>query len=247
MAEAMTYRGHARAVLVLGLPLIGGHLGQIAIGVTDTVMLGWYAVEALAAVTLASTYFFTLFLLGSGFAMAVMPMVASYVAEDDDTSIRRATRMGMWLSLAFALLVMPALLRAEPILLLLGQDPQVAANAAHYLLWAGIGMIPALMVMVLKSYLTALERTTIILVVTIGMAILVALLLSQGAAGIPGGGFVIALIYVQAFNLPIEVAAIVGGIYRLVDMGNTTINVMGDLVGTSLVVASEERRSGVTS
>ena len=34
----------------------------------------------------------------------------------------------------------------------------------------------------------------------------------------------------------------VGGIYRLVDMGNTTINVMGDLVGTSLVVASESRR-----
>ena len=52
----------------------------------------------------------------------------------------------------------------------------------------------------------------------------------------------IALIYVQAFNLPIEVAAIVGGIYRLVDMGNTTINVMGDLVGTSLVTRSESMR-----
>ena len=72
--------------------------------------------------------------------------------------------------------------------------------------------------------------------------VLVGLLLSEGSGGIPGGGFVIALIYVQAFNLPIEVAAIVGGIYRLVDMGNTTINVMGDLVGTSLVTRSESRR-----
>ena len=52
----------------------------------------------------------------------------------------------------------------------------------------------------------------------------------------------IALIYVQAFNLPIEIAAIVGGIYRLVDMGNTTINVMGDLIGTSLVAQSEMKR-----
>lgn len=69
--------------------------------------------------------------------------------------------------------------------------------------------------------------------------ILVGLLLSEGSGGIPGGGFVIALIYVQAFNLPVEVAAIVGGIYRLVDMGNTTVNVMGDMVGTSLVAASE--------
>ena len=73
--------------------------------------------------------------------------------------------------------------------------------------------------------------------------LLVGLLLSEGSGGIPGGGFVIALIFVQAFNLPIEIAAIVGGIYRLVDMGNTTVNIMGDMVGTSLVVQSEVGRS----
>ena len=69
------------------------------------------------------------------------------------------------------------------------------------------------------------------------------LLLSEASGGIPGGGFVIALIYVQAFNLPIEVAAIVGGIYRLVDIGNTTVNIMGDMVGTSLVARSEAGRT----
>ena len=63
----------------------------------------------------------------------------------------------------------------------------------------------------------------------------IGLLLSQGSGGIPGGGFVVALVYVQAFNLPIEIAAMVGGIYRLVDMGNTTLNIMGDMVGTALV------------
>lgn len=78
--------------------------------------------------------------------------------------------------------------------------------------------------------------------VSIVSILLVGLLLSEGSGGIPGGGFVIALIFVQAFNLPIEVAAIVGGIYRLVDMGNTTVNVMGDMVGTALVAQSESRR-----
>jgi Na+/H+-dicarboxylate symporter len=71
--------------------------------------------------------------------------------------------------------------------------------------------------------------------------LLVGLLLSEGSGGIPGGGLVIALIFVQAFNLPLEIAAIVGGIYRLVDMGNTTINVMGDMVGTTIVSHSEAR------
>lgn len=75
--------------------------------------------------------------------------------------------------------------------------------------------------------------------------LLIGLLLSEGSGGIPGGGLVVALIFVEAFNLPLEVAAIVGGIYRLVDMGNTTINVMGDLVGTAIVARSEERRNPV--
>ena len=71
--------------------------------------------------------------------------------------------------------------------------------------------------------------------------ILIGLLLETGSGGIPGGGLVIALIFVKAFNLPLEIAAIVGGIYRLVDMGNTTINVMGDLVGTIIVSHSEKK------
>jgi Na+/H+-dicarboxylate symporter len=71
--------------------------------------------------------------------------------------------------------------------------------------------------------------------------ILVGLILSEGSGGIPGGGLVIALIFVQAFNLPLEIAAIVGGIYRLIDMGSTTVNCMGDMVGTSVVAHLEGR------
>ena len=69
--------------------------------------------------------------------------------------------------------------------------------------------------------------------------VLVGLILSEGSGGIPGGGLVIALIFVQAFNLPLEIAAIVGGIYRLIDMGSTTVNCMGDLVGTTIIAHTE--------
>ena len=43
-----------------------------------------------------------------------------------------------------------------------------AALAADYLEIAGLGILPALMVMVLKSYLAALERTAFVLWVTLG-------------------------------------------------------------------------------
>lgn len=74
---------------------------------------------------------------------------------------------------------------------------------------------------------------------TLASVLLVGLILSEGSAGIPGGGFVTALVFVKAFGLPLSIAVIVGGIYRLIDVGITTINVMGDLVGTFLVLRSE--------
>jgi len=165
--ELMSYGGHVRAVALLGLPLVGGHLAQFAIGLTDTIMVGWYGVEALAAVTLAGSYFFVLFLTGAGFGWAVMPMVAAANAAGDETSARRATRMGLWLSVMYSVAVMPLLWWSGSILLALGQGAEVAADAARYLRIAGWGLFPALLVMVLKSYLAALERTQVVLWITV--------------------------------------------------------------------------------
>lgn len=158
--------------MVLGLPLIGSHLAQFAVQITDTIMLGWYNVGALAAVVLGGSFFFLLFLMGSGFALAVMPVVASAAASGQETQVRRVTRMALWLSLFFGVLVMPVFIFAEPLLLLIGQDPIIAALAADYLTIAGWGMIPALLVMVLKSYLAALERAKVVLWITLAAAIL---------------------------------------------------------------------------
>ncbi|MEL7167114.1 MAG: MATE family efflux transporter [Pseudomonadota bacterium] len=171
-AASMTYPAHARAIAVLGLPLIGGHLGQVAIGVTDTAMMGWYGVTELAALTASGSLFFVLFLMGSGFAWAVMPMVAAHHAEGDDVSIRRATRMGLWLGIAFAACAMPLMILSEPLLRILGQTDAVARLGAEYLLVAGWGLFPALIVMTLKSYLAALERTQIVFWITCAGAVI---------------------------------------------------------------------------
>lgn len=72
--------------------------------------------------------------------------------------------------------------------------------------------------------------------------VIIGLILSEGSGGIPGGGLVIALIFVEAFNLPLEIAGIVAGIYRLIDMGGTTVNCMGDLVWTTVLSDIEERK-----
>ncbi len=167
----MTYVQHGRSVLVLGLPLVGGHLAQFAIGLTDTIMMGWYGVSELAAMTLAGSFFFSLLLFGSGFAFAVMPMVAEFATQDDDQQIRRSTRMALWWSLLFFASVMPLMWFSGTILGAMGQEPDVAANAQIYLRIAGWGMLPALGVMVLKSYLAGLEHTRIVLWITLASAV----------------------------------------------------------------------------
>lgn len=176
MPARLSYPAHARALLTLGLPLIGSHVAQMALHVTDTVMLGWYGVLPLAAGVLGASTFFLLFMLGSGFAHAVMPLVATAMGAGDETRVRRDTRMGVWLSIGFGLVIYPVFWFSGPLLLALGQDTEVSALAQDYLRVAGLGMVPALMVMALKSWLAALEHTRVVLAVTLaGVAVNAAL------------------------------------------------------------------------
>ena len=163
----LTFRSQSRALLTLGLPLVGSNVAQFALHVTDTIMLGWYGVTDLAAGALGATVFFVLFTLGSGYGQAVMPMVATLAAREDDTEVRRVTRMGLWLSIAYALLMLPLFLYATPLLDLLGQEADVARLGGDYLSIVGLGIGPALMVMVVKSFLAALGRTQSVLWMTV--------------------------------------------------------------------------------
>lgn len=204
---ATGFRPNARAVLVLGLPLIGSHVAQFALHIVDTIMLGWYSVADLAGGALGATVFFTFFTLGTGFGQAVMPMVATAAARDDDTEVRRVTRMGMWLSLGFGAAALPLFVFSAPILDAMGQDPEVARIGGGYLAIVGFGLAPALLVMVVKSYLAALGRTQVVLWVTVGAVfvnITVNWLLIFGNLGFPemgARGAALASVLVQIVTL----------------------------------------------
>lgn len=207
MTARMSKTTHARETLVLGLPLAGSALAQMALHVTDVVMVGWYGVLPLAAVVLGASSFFIIYVLGSGFAKAVMPMVASALARGDEAQVRRDTRMGLWLSIGFGLLLLPVFWKSGAILLALGQDPEVAAIAEGYLQVVGFGLVPALCVTVLQSYLSALGRTQVVLAVTlaaVGLNIAVNWLLIFGNWGFPelgAQGSAVATIMAQIVSL----------------------------------------------
>ena len=212
MTQLLSRPAHARALLALGLPLVGSHIAQMALHVVDTIILGWYGVTELASVVLGGSCFFVIFILGAGFAQAVMPMVAQALGRGDETEVRRAARMGMWLSMLFGFMCYPLFWWSEHILLRLGQKPEVAAHAADFLRIAGLGMVPALLVMALKSYLAALERTQVVLWVTVAAVFVNGLICYPlvfgrwGAPEIGVEGAAIASLAVQVMTLVLLVA-----------------------------------------
>ncbi|ATX67197.1 MATE family efflux transporter [Roseinatronobacter bogoriensis] len=166
------FRTNLRKVLALGLPLAGSHLAQFMLAVTDTIMLGWYGVVDLAAGVLGAALFFAVFTFGSGFANAVMPMVATAASSGQETEVRRATRMGLWLSIAFGLVALPLFWFSGTILTGLGQPEDVIPLAEAYMRLLGFSLVPALIVMVLKNYLAALGRTQVAFWITVGAVFL---------------------------------------------------------------------------
>jgi MATE family multidrug resistance protein len=165
---AAPFRANLRMVLSLGLPLAGSHLAQFMLAVTDTIMLGWYGVADLAAGVLGAALFFAVFIFGTGFANAVMPMVATAASSGRETEVRRATRMGLWLSIAFGFAALPIFWFSGAILGQLGQPAEVVPLSEAYMRILGFSLVPALCVMVLKNYLAALGRTQFALWTTVG-------------------------------------------------------------------------------
>ena len=70
--------------------------------------------------------------------------------------------------------------------------------------------------------------------------VVLVLLTSIGVAGVPGGSIPILMSAMASLNIPPEGIALVLGIDRLLDMGRTVVNVMGDAIGTLYLARIEK-------
>ena len=65
------------------------------------------------------------------------------------------------------------------------------------------------------------------------------MLTSKGVAGVPRAALVILLGTVASFNLPVEPVFIILGIDELMDMGRTSLNVIGNCLATAVIARWE--------
>ncbi|HET7412889.1 MAG TPA: MATE family efflux transporter [Pararhizobium sp.] len=158
-----SWRAHIAATIALGLPLVGAQLAQMAINTTDVVLLGRLSATDLAAGVLGTQTFFFFFIFGSGFTNAVMPMAAHAHGRGDEAAVRRAVRMGFWIVVIYSAIVVVPLHFTAAILTAFGQTPEVAERAGAYMRVAEWAIFPALLIMALRAFFTAIGRAQIIL------------------------------------------------------------------------------------
>lgn len=150
----------SRATLALSWPIILTNLAQMALNTTDIVMMGRLGPEALAAGALGFNLYFPLAIFGIGLISAVAPMVAREIGARRSSvrDVRRTVRQGFWACVTISVPVWIILWFTEPILVTIGQEPTLAADAERYVRALQWAYLPFLLYLVLRSFVTALER-----------------------------------------------------------------------------------------
>jgi MATE family multidrug resistance protein len=154
------WRAEMRATLLLAYPLILTNLAQAFIHATDVVLLGWVGPGTLAAGALGVNIFTAFLVFGMGLVLASAPMMARELGARSNSvrDVRRTVRQTMWAATAITIPFWLILWHSEPILLALGQDPVLSANAARFIRALQWGLLPFLFFLVLRSFVSALEN-----------------------------------------------------------------------------------------
>jgi multidrug resistance protein, MATE family len=188
-----SYSRHAVDTARLAAPLAISQLAQMAMGVTDTILLGSLGPDALAAGGLGANLFFVVVVLLQGVLTSVSVSVSHARGANRDHVVPNIYWSGIVLSLLLAIPAFTLLSFAEPILLAFHEPATLAANVGRYcavLRWATPGSLIGVGMM--RAFLPAIGAAKRLLWVSIGGVFLNGFLnygLIHGAYGLPRIGF----------------------------------------------------------
>jgi MATE family multidrug resistance protein len=156
-----------RATIAVAGPLAAANLAQMAMGFTNTVIVGSLGSAALAAAGLGASLYFTIAMVCSGILTAVAPLAAHAIGARDDRRAGRVAGAGLVLAALLTVPVVSALLLANRLLVRLGYEPALAAEIGRFLgaiAWAAPGFLGFA---VLRSFLVAASHSRTVMIALI--------------------------------------------------------------------------------
>ncbi len=184
-------RAEMAVQLRLAAPLMAGQLAHMGMSLTDTIMVGRYSPDALAAVAVGSGLWNPLMLFSLGVLLALSTSVAHLVGEDRRRDIAPMARQGLWLALALALPVIVILWNLSPLMVWMAVDPGIVDLSHDYLSALAFGAPGTFCFLALRFYSEGLGHTRPIMAASV-LGLLVNIpanyLLIYGGLGLPEMG-----------------------------------------------------------
>jgi MATE family multidrug resistance protein len=189
-------------MLPIALPLAAANLAQMAMGLTNAMMVGHLGGAALSAAGLGGALYFSVAITTQGVLTAVAPLAARAIGARDHRAAGQVAAAGLIVAAVAAVPIVALLSVLDRLLLIIGYDPALAAEIGRYLAairWAA----PAFLAFgVLRALLAAAFRArTVMIVLVLGIPanallnwVLIFGHLGMPELGIAGSGWATAII-----------------------------------------------------
>ncbi|WP_444813353.1 MATE family efflux transporter [Variovorax gracilis] len=177
---------HAATVLV-------GQLAVMAFGVTDTIVAGRYAEGALAALSVGSAIFISVFVSLMGVLQALLPVWAELHGADRTSEVGRSVRQSLYLCGITIVLGMAVLLFPAPMLGWTEVPQSMRADVEAYLRVLAFALPAALLFRLFSTLNQSLGKPQLVTwlqLASLGVKLPLSIWLTFGGAGVPAMGLV---------------------------------------------------------
>jgi len=188
----MAVREQVKTTFLLAYPVMLSQLGQVAVGVADSMMVGRLGALELAASSLANSIFFVLLMFGIGISMGLTPLVSKAYGKGKTNQISRLFSNSLLINFLTSLVMLGLVLLFSRNLNLLNQPEEVEALALPFLLIITASLVPLMVFQAFKQFVEGLSQTKQAMFITIAanlVNVFLNWLLIWGHWGFPELGF----------------------------------------------------------
>lgn len=163
----MTLKDHLNTTFHLAYPVMLSQLGQVSVGVADSMMVGRLGALPLAAASLGNSIFFVLMMFGIGISMGITPLISIADGKGKTNRISRLFSHGLWINVATSILLTVVVLGLSQGLHFLDQPEEVVVLAIPYLLIITASLLPMMVFQTFKQMAEGLSQTKQAMYITI--------------------------------------------------------------------------------
>lgn len=166
MKQTFSLKEKTKQIFILLIPILITQLGMFSMVFFNTIMSGKYNSSDLAGVAIGSSIWSPIFTGISSILLAVSPIAAQRIGQKKNDEVTSVVKHGLYLSLIICIsVIILGAFFLHPILDKMNLPTRVEKTAFNYLAGLAYGILPLFLFNVLRSFIYALGKTRIVMVI----------------------------------------------------------------------------------